>query len=78
MYGLRKIFATAKMFSAVHRLTVQAGDKSSGDDTASADQPCPQKCLNRFFLSGVRVDTNRATPAVAIFGDQPPTALPRR
>jgi lysophospholipase L1-like esterase len=53
----------------VHQLAVQTAYVSSGDNTASIDQPSPEKWTQRFFLSGVLVDTHRVTPAVVTFGD---------
>jgi lysophospholipase L1-like esterase len=59
----------ATQAQTVHQLAVQTAYVSSGDNTAAPDQPSPQKWLNRFFLSGVVVDTNKVTPAVVTFGD---------
>ncbi|MDR5826688.1 SGNH/GDSL hydrolase family protein [Caballeronia sp. LP006] len=59
----------ATQAQTVHQLAVQNAYVSSGDNTATADQPSPQKYTNRFFLSGVLIDTDRDTPAVVTFGD---------
>jgi lysophospholipase L1-like esterase len=59
----------ATQVQTVHQLAVQTAYVSSGDNTAAPDQPSPQMWLNRFFLSGVLVDTSKVTPAVVTFGD---------
>jgi lysophospholipase L1-like esterase len=59
----------ATQAQTVHQLAVQTAYVSSGDNTAAPDQPSPEKWTNRFFLSGVIVDTHAVTPAVVTFGD---------
>jgi lysophospholipase L1-like esterase len=59
----------ATQAQTVHQLAVQTAFVSNGENTAAPDQPSPQKWTNRFFLSGVLVDTHKVTPAVVTFGD---------
>lgn len=59
----------ATKLETVHQLAVQNAYVSSGDNTAAPDQPSPKTYTNRFYLSGVLVNTRGRTDAIVAFGD---------
>ena len=59
----------ATMLGTIHDYAAQTAYVSSGDNTASPDQPSPTPYTSRFYVSGLLVEAQNQPRTVVAFGD---------